>query len=80
LSSNKHLENILKNKILPSEISDKDLVNLCEFLNKEYRSGSPKVSDEDYDFLYLKELRSRFPSHKFLKHLEPEIEGFQKRN
>ena len=44
--------------------------------NQRYRIGSPIISDEDYDFIFLHELAKRLPNHPFLKKVEDEIEGF----
>jgi len=76
LLSKTHLNEILERKITPKEISTEDLVSLCELLNNEYRSGNPLVSDQDYDFLFLKELRLRLPDHQFFTKIEPEVDGF----
>ena len=44
--------------------------------NQRYRSGSPIVSDENYDFIFIPELAKRMPNHPFLKDIEVEVEGF----
>jgi len=67
---------ILDKKILLDEISDQELLEFCILANQKYRSGSPLISDEDYDFIYLKELKRRSPNHDFLNKVEPEDSTF----
>lgn len=50
-------------------------VNLLEFLqlaNILYRAGDPLISDDQYDFTFLEELRKRDPDHPYLHTVEPE--------
>ena len=55
-----------------------DTLELLEFLqiaNALYRGGDQLVSDADYDFVFLEELKRREPDHPFLQAVEPEV-GF----
>ena len=70
------IEKLIKGKITVNEISDSDLADFCIYANKRYRSGYPVISDQDYDFLYLSELKKRLPNHHLIKNIEPENEGF----
>ena len=54
------------------ELSTKELSDLCFFLNEEYRSGTPLVSDEQFDLIYLKALSVTAPNHVLLKNPQPE--------
>ncbi len=48
---------------------------LSEFLmisNALYRSGDALISDADYDFIFLAELKKRDPQHPFITQIEPE--------
>ena len=70
------LEKIITKKIVVNDLSTKDLELFCIYANKEYRSGNPIISDSDYDFIFLKELRKRVPNHKFFQTIEVEGKGF----
>jgi len=70
------ISKILEKKILPNDLSDSELASFCEYANSRYRSGYPIISDEDYDFIFLKALKERFPGHKIFKSVEPEDEVF----
>jgi len=70
------LEKIITKKIVVNDLSTKDLELFCIYANKEYRSGNPIISDSDYDFIFLKELRKRVPNHKFFQTIEVEGIGF----
>jgi DNA ligase (NAD+) len=56
-------------------LDDAALVAELERLNTAYRAGSPEVSDDVYDFVYLAELKRRIPDHPFLNSVEPEPES-----
>jgi len=75
LSENK-ISAIALKKILISDLSDDELQEFCELANLKYRSGFPIISDEDYDFLFLKSLEERRPDHIFFNSIEPEIIPF----
>ena len=70
------LNKILDKKLTPQELSIDELSSFCKFANEKYRAGTPIITDADYDFLFLKELRNKDPDNKFLKSLEPEVYAF----
>jgi len=72
----KKISQIISQKILPIDLTDTELGLFCEFANEKYRLGEPIISDQDYDFIYLKALKDRTPSHPLLQSIEPENEGF----
>jgi DNA ligase (NAD+) len=43
---------------------------------KDTEDGSPIITDENYDFIFISELAKRIPNHPFLKQVEVENEGF----
>jgi len=53
-------------------LSDDQLVEFLKIANATYRGGNHIIPDEEYDFTYLAELRSRNPHHPFLSSVEPE--------
>jgi DNA ligase (NAD+) len=63
---------ILAGRIDQGILSDAQIVELLEAFNILYRSGEPLISDQEYDFVYLEELRRRRPEHPFLHQVEPE--------
>ncbi|MDC9715251.1 MAG: helix-hairpin-helix domain-containing protein [Gammaproteobacteria bacterium] len=67
---------IIDKIILVDELSDQQLADFCELANTSYRAGSPIISDQDYDFVYLATLKKRTPNHPLLKTVEPEGVGF----
>jgi DNA ligase (NAD+) len=58
-------------------ISTTQLVEFLGVANSCYRSGAQIVSDADYDFIFLAELKKREPQHPFLHEVEPEPEAVQ---
>ena len=74
--SNQIIKNITSQISLVGDLSDDVLIEFCIIANQRYRIGSPIISDEDYDFIFLHELAKRLPNHPFLKKVEDEIEGF----
>jgi DNA ligase (NAD+) len=56
----------------PSDLDDDTLVEFLELTNLLYRGGAPLISDHQYDFLFLAELRRREPNHPYLLSVEPE--------
>ena len=74
--SNQIIKNITSQISLVSDLSDDVLIEFCAIANQRYRIGSPIISDEDYDFIFLHELAKRLPNHSFLKKVEDDIEGF----
>ena len=55
-----------------TDYTDPDLFDFLEIANLLYRGGEPCISDADYDFIYLAELKRRHPEHPFLHTVEPE--------
>ncbi len=51
---------------------DAELLAFLKIANALYRGGEPIVSDTDYDFVYLAELKKRQPDHPLLHEVEPE--------
>jgi DNA ligase (NAD+) len=74
--SNQIIKDIASQVSLVSDLSDDVLIEFCAIANQRYRIGSPIISDEDYDFIFIHELAKRLPNHPFLKKVEDEIEGF----
>ena len=74
--SKKKVEEIAKQNILISDLSDDELAEFCIISNQMYRDGDPIVSDQDYDFVFLSALTKRLPNHPFLQTLEIEHAGF----
>jgi DNA ligase (NAD+) len=75
LSKNK-IQKIIDQEFLVEDLTDLEIKEFCQIANDYYRSGNPIILDEDYDFIYIRELKKRFPSDPFLQNLEPEIIGF----
>ncbi|MBE8189802.1 MAG: DNA ligase [Candidatus Thioglobus sp.] len=67
---------ITQQKILLGDLSDAELGEFCQVANRQYRLGKPIISDQDYDFIYLAELKNRTPNHPLLQAVEPEGQGF----
>ena len=74
--SNQIIEDIANQTFLVSNLSDANLIEFCTIANQCYRNGNPIISDENYDFIFIRELAKRLPNHPFLKIVEEEIEGF----
>ena len=72
----KKILDIVDENLLVSDLSDSDLLEFCILANDTYRSGSPIVSDENYDFIFIPELQKRLPHNPFLQKVESESEGF----
>jgi DNA ligase (NAD+) len=53
-------------------LTDEQLVEFLKICNALYRGGMPLISDYDYDFVFLQELRRRHPDHPYLETVEPE--------
>lgn len=53
-------------------LSDNELVEFLNVTNALYRGGHQIISDAEYDFTFLAELRGRHPNHPFLQVVEPE--------
>jgi len=74
--TNIQLEDIASQKVLISDLPSSDLLEFCKIANQRYRDGSPIISDEDYDFIFISELLKRYPNHPFFQQIEAENEGF----
>jgi len=70
------IEKILTGQILPNELNSSELLEFCQYANKKYRAGNPIISDADYDFLFVKELKLRNPNHFFLQNIESDHNSF----
>ncbi len=55
-----------------ADMDDDKLLEFLELTNILYRAGEQLISDEQYDFVFLEELRNRLPDHPFLQTVEPE--------
>lgn len=66
------IRDIISSPMYISTISDDELVEFLKVTNALYRGGKPIISDADYDFVFLAELRKRNPTHEFLASVEPE--------
>jgi DNA ligase (NAD+) len=56
----------------PAKLSDDELLEFLQVCNDFYRQGNPIISDAQYDFVFLEELRKRHPDHPYLQTVEPE--------
>ena len=72
----KQIQDISNDITLVSDLSDDNLVEFCKIANQRYRAGTPIITDENYDFIFISELAIRLPNHPFLKQVEDELEGF----
>jgi len=63
---------IAERQIDESNLSDDELIEFIEVANALYRGGAQIISDGEYDFTFLSELRLRHPHHPFLAQVEPE--------
>jgi len=70
------ISQIIEQKILPTNLSLEELAEFCSFANKKYREGFPVISDQDYDFVFLKLLKEKSPDHVFFQAIEPEGDSF----
>ncbi|MGY6276396.1 BRCT domain-containing protein [Methylomonas sp. MgM2] len=52
--------------------NDDELIAFVQIANALYRGGEPIISDADYDFVFLAELKNRNPEHPLLHAVEPE--------
>jgi DNA ligase (NAD+) len=66
------VEAIATQQIDHTDLSDEQLVEFLEIANALYRGGAQIISDEEYDFTFLDDLRLRNPQHPFLNEVEPE--------
>ncbi len=61
------IQDIANENTLASDLSDSELLDFCILANERYRSGKPIVTDENYDFIFIPELKKRLPKHPFLQ-------------
>ncbi len=66
------LQQLAQEPQLTTRLSDSQLVEFARVANALYRGGQPLISDADYDFIVLAELRQRLPDHPFLHQVEEE--------
>ncbi len=70
------INKIIHQQILVGDLSTDELSKFCQIANLAYRSGNPIINDQDYDFIYLAELKERDPNNSLLKTVEPEGQEF----
>ena len=63
---------IAERKVDEGSLSDDQLIEFLTVANAFYRAGRQIISDADYDFTFLAELRARHPKHPYLQAVEPE--------
>ena len=56
----------------PGDLDLEELVEFLEVANILYRGGEMLITDREYDFVFLAELKTRDPGHPFLNTVEPE--------
>lgn len=56
----------------PGDLDLEELVEFLEVANILYRGGELLITDQEYDFVFLAELKTRDPGHPFLHTVEPE--------
>ncbi len=72
--SEKELLAIAGGELNPVFLTDKQLLLFLVAANGLYRGGLPIISDHEYDFTFLAELRKRNPDHPFLHSVEVETQ------
>lgn len=70
--SEKEILDIIHERVDVSNIDDQTLLLFLQTTNLLYRAGLPLISDHEYDFIYIAELKKRFPTHPFLENVEEE--------
>ncbi|MDI1231648.1 MAG: helix-hairpin-helix domain-containing protein [Methylobacter sp.] len=78
--ANIHLERLSEERVFEiahrqvdeGTLSDNELVEFLKIANALYRGGHQIITDAEYDFTFIAELRVRHPSHPFLQVVEPE--------
>ena len=63
---------IAERRVDEGVLSDIELVEFLEVANALYRGGEQIITDAEYDFTFIAELRIRNPAHPFLQAVEPE--------
>jgi DNA ligase (NAD+) len=74
--TNSQLLDIANQKLLIGDLTDHELLEFCRVANERYRNGSPIISDENYDFIFIPELVKRLPENPFLQQVENESASF----
>ena len=74
--TNSQLLDIANQKLLIGDLTDNELLEFCRVANERYRNGSPIISDENYDFIFIPELVKRLPENPFLQQVENESTSF----
>lgn len=72
LLTEKDLLDVVDGRIHLALVGDEMLLRFLETTNFLYRSGYPLISDQEYDFIFIAELRKRDPNHPFLHKVEEE--------
>ena len=70
------IQKIANQSVLLDDLSDDELAEFCVAANQHYRDGTPIITDQDYDFVFLAKLSQRAPDHFLLGRVEPENKGF----
>lgn len=70
--SEKELLGVVNGDIHFSFLKDEVLFLFLQTTNLLYRAGHPLISDQEYDFTYIEELKKRHPKHPFLEKVEEE--------
>ncbi len=55
-----------------AKLNDKELIEFIEIANALYRGGDALISDAEYDFTFIAELKHRHPKHALVSRVEPE--------
>lgn len=63
---------IASRQIDETELTEDQLVEFLEIANALYRGGLQIITDAEYDFTFISELRMRNPHHPYLEKVEPE--------
>ena len=63
---------VAENPSLVTQLVDSELEIFLEIANALYRGGEVLVSDADYDFVFMAELKKRHPQHPLINRVEPE--------
>ena len=74
--SEKKIQDIVDQITLATDLSNSDLLEFCILANESYRSGSPLITDENYDFIYISELQKDYLTILFSKKLNLKVKGF----